>query len=51
VGAPHASRSSGPKAGEDAETKLKTIRRASGYSFPSCDIEQMIKEIEQGYEA
>lgn len=36
---------------KDAETKLKAIRRASGYSFPSCDIEQMIKEIEQGYEA
>ncbi len=36
---------------KDSETKLKAIRRASEFSFPSCDIEQMIKEIEQGYEA
>jgi|SRR5579871_3083960 len=33
----------------DAETKLKAIRRASEYSFPTADIEQMLREIEQGY--
>jgi hypothetical protein len=35
----------------DAETKLKAVRRAVGHSFPSADIEQMLGEIERGYEA
>lgn len=31
------------------ETKLKAARKASQYSFPAPNIEQMITEIEQGY--
>jgi len=35
----------------EPEMKLKAIRRAAEYSFPSGDIEQMLKEIEQGYQS
>ena len=31
------------------ETKLRAIRRAAEYSFPTTDIGQMLKEIEKGY--
>ena len=34
----------------DPETRLKAIRRAAEHSFPTADIEQMLKEIEQGYQ-
>ena len=34
----------------DSETKLKAIRRAAAYSFPTADIQQMLNEIERGYE-
>jgi len=34
----------------DAESKLKAIRRAAEYSFPTSDIDQMLREIEQGYQ-
>jgi hypothetical protein len=34
----------------DPETKLKAIRRAAEYSFPTADIEQMLEEIERGYQ-
>ena len=30
--------------------KLKAVRRAAGYSFPTADIEQMLGEIERGYQ-
>ena len=33
----------------DPEVKLKSIRRAADYSFPTADMEQMLREIEQGY--
>ena len=32
------------------EAKLKSIRHAVTYSFPTADIDQMLKEIERGYE-
>jgi hypothetical protein len=35
----------------DAEIKLKAIRRGAEFSFPSADIEQMLDEIERGYQA
>jgi hypothetical protein len=35
----------------DAETKLKAVRRGAENSFPTGDIDQMLKEIEQGYQA
>ena len=35
----------------EPETKLKAIRRAAEYSFPTCEIDQMLKEIEQGYQS
>ena len=35
----------------DAEAKLKALRRAAEFSFPAPDIEQMLAEIEQGYQA
>jgi hypothetical protein len=35
----------------DPETKLKAIRQAAGFSFPTADIDQMLNEIESGYQA
>jgi hypothetical protein len=35
----------------DSETKLKAVRRAAAYSFPTSDIDQMLKEIEKGYQS
>jgi len=34
----------------EPEAKLKSIRRAAAYSFPTADIDQMLTEIERGYE-
>jgi hypothetical protein len=34
---------------KDPETKLKAIRRAAECNFPTADIDQMLREIEQGY--
>lgn len=33
----------------EPQLKLKAVRKAAGYSFPTADIEQMIAEIERGY--
>jgi hypothetical protein len=33
----------------EPEAKLKAVRKASRYMFPTADIEQMLGEIEQGY--
>jgi hypothetical protein len=41
-------RASRPSA--DPETKLKAIRRAAQYSFPTADIDRMLQEIERGYQ-
>jgi hypothetical protein len=35
----------------DPETKLRAVRRAAGYAFPTADIDRMLAEIEQGYQA
>jgi hypothetical protein len=35
----------------DPEARLKAIRRAAEYSFPTGDIDQMLREIERGYQA
>jgi hypothetical protein len=35
----------------DPETKLKAIRRAAESSFPTGDIDEMLREIERGYQA
>ena len=34
----------------DPETKLKAIRRGAKYSFPTADLDQMLSEIERGYQ-
>jgi hypothetical protein len=34
----------------DPETKLKAVRRGAKLSFPTTDIEQMLSEIERGYQ-
>jgi hypothetical protein len=34
----------------DAQFKLKAIRKAAEYSFPTADIDQMLEEIERGYQ-
>ena len=34
----------------EPQFKLKAIRKAAGYSFPTAEIEQMLAEIERGYE-
>ncbi len=33
------------------ETKLKAVRRAAKHEFPSADMDQMLGEIERGYQA
>ena len=33
----------------EPQLKLKAVRRAAEYSFPTADIEQMLGEIERGY--
>ena len=35
--------------GIEPETKLKSVRRAVTYSFPTADVGQMLNEIERGY--
>jgi hypothetical protein len=35
---------------KDPEIKLKAVRRAVEYAFPTADIQQMLHEIEQGSE-
>jgi hypothetical protein len=35
---------------QEPQAKLKAVRRAAGYSFPTADIGQMIEEIERGYQ-
>ena len=35
---------------QDAETKLTAIQAATAYSFPTTDIDQMLAEIERGYQ-
>ena len=35
----------------EPEAKLKSIRKAVQHSFPTADIDQMLKEIERGYES
>ena len=37
------------KASGDPKRKLRAIRKAATYSFPTADIEQMLDEIERGY--
>lgn len=37
------------QASGDPERKLKAIRKAATYSFPTANIEQMLDEIERGY--
>lgn len=34
---------------KDPAVKLAAIRRAAEYNFPTADIDQMLREIEQGY--
>ena len=33
----------------EPETKLRAVRQAVGYAFPSGEIDQMLSEIERGY--
>jgi hypothetical protein len=35
--------------GAEPNTKVKAVRRAAEYSFPTADIPQMLSEIERGY--
>jgi len=34
----------------EPEAKLKAVRRAAAYSFPTADVGQMLDEIERGYQ-
>lgn len=38
------------QAGGDPERKLRAIRKAAAYSYPTGDIKQMLDEIERGYQ-
>ena len=33
----------------EPQLKLKAVRKAAKYSFPTADVEQMLAEIERGY--
>ena len=35
----------------ESEAKLKAVRRAAQHSFPTSDVEQMLSEIERGYQS
>jgi hypothetical protein len=35
----------------DPSAKLAAVRRAAEYAFPTADIDQMLNEIERGYQA
>ena len=35
----------------EPEVKIRSIRRAMKYSFPTADIDQMLSEIEEGYKS
>ncbi|HUJ22571.1 MAG TPA: hypothetical protein VLX58_13660 [Bryobacteraceae bacterium] len=37
------------QSGGDPKAKLKVLREAVKYSFPTADIDQMLEEIERGY--
>lgn len=34
---------------ENAETKIQSVRAAARHSFPTADIEDVLREIESGY--
>jgi hypothetical protein len=34
----------------DTETKLKAVRSGAKNAYPTCDMEQMLGEIERGYQ-
>jgi hypothetical protein len=36
---------------QEPEAKLKAVRKAAEYAFPTADIEQMLAEIERGYQS
>lgn len=36
---------------QEPQAKLKAVRKAAEYSFPTAGIEQMLAEIERGYQA
>jgi len=38
------------KPATDPETKLRAVRKAAGFTFPTADIRQLLNEIQQGYE-
>jgi hypothetical protein len=33
----------------DPQSKLKSVRKAAAYSFPTADVDQMLAEIERGW--
>lgn len=35
---------------QEPQAKLKAVRKAADYSFPTAEIEQMLAEIERGYQ-
>ena len=36
---------------QEPQAKLKAVRKAADYSFPTADIDQMLAEIERGYQS
>lgn len=42
-------RASRQRAGGDIEDRLSAVRTATRYSFPTADIDDMLREVEQGY--
>jgi hypothetical protein len=36
---------------QEPQAKLKAVRNAAQYAFPTADVEQMLAEIERGYQA
>ena len=36
---------------QDPQAKLKAVRKAAEYAFPTADTEQMLAEIERGYQS
>jgi len=38
------------KPANDPEAKLKAVRRGAEFSFPTADMDEMLAEIERGYQ-
>jgi len=51
MGPPNASRCAAAPTGTRTRNEAEAVRRGAEYAFPTGDLEQMLSEIERGYQA